>query len=115
MASNPAGKVATAVHDSTGNVFADLNLPESDELLYKAQIASAIASTIRKRGLTQVEAGKLIGADQAKVSSLLRGRLTDFSVDRLIRFLTLLGRDVELRISREVKSRPGRVRVTGAA
>jgi predicted XRE-type DNA-binding protein len=115
MASNPARKDATAVRDSTGNVFADLNLPESDELFYKAQIASAIAATIKKQGLTQVEAGKLIGADQAKVSLLLRGRLTAFSVDRLIRFLTLLGRDVEFKISRQVKSRPGRVRVTGAA
>jgi predicted XRE-type DNA-binding protein len=100
---------------SSGNVFADLGLPDSNELLLKAQIASEIARTLRERGLTQAEAGQLIGVDQAKVSALLRGRLNDFSVDRLIRFVTLLGRDIEFRISRPHKRRAGRVKVTSAA
>jgi predicted XRE-type DNA-binding protein len=99
----------------SGNVFADLGLPNHDELLFKAQIASEIARSVRDAKLTQVEAGKLMGVDQAKVSALLRGRLNDFSIDRLIRFLTLLGRDIEFRISRPHKRRNGRVKVTSAA
>lgn len=112
-AENP--KRGAGVVKSSGNVFADLDLPDSDELLLKAKIASEIARTLRDRGLTQAEAGKLIGVDQAKVSALVRGRLNDFSVDRLIRFITLLGRDIEFRISRPHKRRAGRVKVTSAA
>jgi predicted XRE-type DNA-binding protein len=108
-------KKTTRIIKGSGNVFADLGLPDSEELLFKAQIASEIARTLRDRGLTQVEAGKLIGVDQAKVSALLRGRLNDFSVDRLIRFVTLLGQDVEFRISRPHKRRTGRLKVTSAA
>lgn len=108
-------KKTTRIIKGSGNVFADLGLPNSEELLFKAQIASEIARSLRDRGLTQVEAGKLMGVDQAKVSALLRGRLDEFSIDRLIRFVILLGRDIEFRISRPHKRRAGRVKVTSAA
>jgi predicted XRE-type DNA-binding protein len=103
------------IFDSSGNVFADLNLPHSEEDMLKIEISRAIAATVRRRKLTQTEAAKLIGTDQAKLSALLRGRLKDFSVDRLIRYLLLLGRNIDIRISGSNIGRPGRVKVSQAA
>ena len=99
---------------SSGNVFADLGLPSAPEDMLKVDIARAIAGTIRKRNLTQAAAGKIIGVDQAKVSALLRGRLTGFSVERLVFFLLKLGRDVNIVISREHADREGQIRVKAA-
>ncbi len=104
-----------AVRESTGNVFADLGLPHGEEDMLKVEIAHAISATIRKRSLTQAAAGEIIGVDQAKVSALLRGRLTGFSLDRLLVFLVKLGRDVDIMISRGHKNREGAVRVRSAA
>ena len=103
------------VHESAGNVFADLGLPHDREDMLKVEIAHAISASIRKQGLTQTAAGEIIGVDQAKVSALLRGRLTGFSVERLIVFLVKLGRDVDIMISRAHKNREGAVRVKTAA
>lgn len=103
------------VHDSTGNVFADLGLPSSQEDMLKVSIAHAITETIRKRSLTQAAAGEILGVDQAKVSAVLRGRLAGFSVERLVMFLLKLGRDVNITISRTHKDREGTVRVKSAA
>jgi predicted XRE-type DNA-binding protein len=75
-------------------VFADLGLPNPEERLTKADLAMQIAAGIRARRLTQAKAAALFGIDQPKVSRLLRGPLSGFSTDRLIHFLTLLGRDV---------------------
>ena len=104
-----------AVHESSGNVFADLDLPHAREDMLKIEIAGAISATIRKRGLTQSAAGEIIGVDQAKVSALLRGRLTGFSLDRLLVFLVKLGRDVDITISRPHRGREGAMRVQSAA
>ena len=100
--------------ESSGNVFADLGLPCAPEDMLKVNIAHAIASTINKRKLTQAAAGAIIGVDQAKVSALLRGRLTGFSVERLVTFLVKLGRDVDITISREHAGREGKIRVKAA-
>jgi predicted XRE-type DNA-binding protein len=103
------------VTDSSGNVFADLDLAHGEEDMLKIHIALAITNTLRKRGLTQAEAAKLIGADQSKVSLILRGRLKGLSADRLIRYLVKLGRDVDVHISRRYADRPGRIRVRMSA
>lgn len=103
------------VTDSSGNVFADLGLPSTDKDMLKVRIAMAISATLEKRGLTQVEAAKLIGTDQAKVSALLRGRLKDFSIERLMMFLLLLGRDIEIRLSKAARNHKGRIKVRDAA
>lgn len=108
-------EVEPDVQSGSDNVFADLRLPSAGEDLIKANIAMAISATIAKRKLTQVAAGALIGVDQAKVSALLRGRLSGFSVERLLSFLVKLGRDVEITISREHRNREGRVRVKADA
>jgi predicted XRE-type DNA-binding protein len=69
---------------SSGNVFADLGLSNPEERLSKAQLASQINDIIEDRGLTQEEAAEILGTE--------RGRLAIFSIERLFRFLTLLGK-----------------------
>jgi predicted XRE-type DNA-binding protein len=83
---------------SSGNVFADLGLPNADELLIKAELAHQISELIEVRQLTQIAAAELLGIDQPKVSALMRGKLSGFSVERLFRFLNALGNNVEIRI-----------------
>lgn len=98
------------------NIFADLGLPNPDEHLAKAELASRIGEAIRQRRLTQAAAAQLLGIDQPKVSRLLRGYLTNFSAERLMHFLTLLGRDVEIVVKPTPRSRRrGHVRVVAAA
>ena len=80
----------------SGNVFADLGVARPQEALAKAELAHKISQTIERRGLTQAEAAKLLEIDQPKISALRRGRLAGFSLDRLVRFLVLLGNDVEI-------------------
>jgi predicted XRE-type DNA-binding protein len=104
------------VEVGSGNVFADLGLPNPEEHLAKAELASRIDAAIRQRRLTQAAAAELLGIDQPKVSRLLRGYLTNFSVERLMHFLTLLGRDVEIVVKPVPRSRrKGRLRVVEAA
>jgi predicted XRE-type DNA-binding protein len=102
------------VTEGSGNVFADLGLPEPDEDLTKAQLASHIRRVIKHRRLTQAAAASLIGIDQPKVSALLNGRLANFSSDRLMRLLTTLGQDVEITVRAKPCDRAhGRIRVVG--
>jgi predicted XRE-type DNA-binding protein len=84
---------------SSGNVFADLGLPNADEHLIKADIVIAIADIIKAKGLTQAEASKLIGLAQPDVSKLLRGHFTGYSFERLFGFLTALGENVKIAVS----------------
>ncbi len=82
--------------ESSGNVFADLGLPNSEERLAKAELARQIRVIIEERELTQVQAGAILGIAQPNISNLTRGRLSGFSIERLMQFLTLLGRDVRI-------------------
>jgi predicted XRE-type DNA-binding protein len=84
---------------SSGNVFADLELPNAEEQLFKTQLAVQIRRFIEQKGWTQGEAAEVIGLDQPKVSNLLRGRLAGFSVDWLLNVLNRHGHNVEVRIS----------------
>jgi predicted XRE-type DNA-binding protein len=90
---------------SSGNVFADLGVPNPEEALAKAELASKIASLLRERKLTQAKAAKLLGIDQPKVSNLLRGNLTGFSLERLMRLLLLLGQDIRIAVEAAPRSR----------
>lgn len=83
---------------SSGNVFADLGLPKPDELLAKAELAARIIQEIARRRLTQSEAAAILGIDQPKVSALKQGKLSGFSIERLMRFLLALGRDIEITV-----------------
>lgn len=90
---------------SSGNVFADLGLPNPEEALAKAELAHKITVLIRERGLTQAQAAKLLGVDQPKVSALIRGHLTGFSLERLMRFLLLFGQDIKITVKASPSSR----------
>jgi predicted XRE-type DNA-binding protein len=99
------------VTPGSGNVFADLDVPEPEEELTKAQLASLIRRAIKERRLTQAAAARLMGIDQPKVSALMNGRLVNFSSDRLMRLLTALGRDIEITIRPAPRSRgTGKIR-----
>ncbi len=91
-----AKRPLTAVTPSSGNVFADIGVPEADEELAKAQLATRIREIVRRSRLTQVAAAAVMGIDQPMVSALLSGRLANFSSERLMRLLTKLGQDVEI-------------------
>ena len=91
--------------ESSGNVFADLGLPDADQLLVKAGLVQQIANITAERHLTQVETARLLGTTQPKVSDLLAGKLSGFSLERLFRFLNALDRDVEIRVSPKPRGR----------
>ena len=81
---------------SSGNVFADVGLPNAEEHLVKAKLVFKIDGLMRERGLKQVEVAQLFGVKQPDVSKMLRGDFRQFSVERLMRFLVALGQDVEI-------------------
>ena len=80
----------------SGNVFADLGLPNPEQELLKAQLTLQIYKIIKARGLTQAQAGAVLGIKQPHVSALMRNRAGNFSVGRLFEFLTALGQDVRI-------------------
>jgi len=88
---------------STGNIFEDLGLPDSDGLAAKAALAHTISAIAANRRLTQAETARILGTTQPKVSDLFAGKLTGFSMERLIRYLNMLDRDVEI----IVRPKPG--------
>lgn len=94
---NTDEKITTTA--SSGNVFADLELPDADDLMAKANLALHIRRTIKARRMTQVQAASVLGIDQPKVSSIINGRLDGFSTERLMRFLNDLGCDVRISVS----------------
>jgi len=96
---------------SSGNVFADLNLPNADDLLAKAELAAKIVAEIQRRRLTQSQAAAILGIDQPKISALKQGKLTGFSIERLVRFLLRLGRDVEIKVKGGSRSKSAKLRV----
>jgi len=83
---------------SGGNIFADLNLPNPEELLAKAELVRQINRVIKKKKLTQKQAALALGIDQPKISALLSGKLAGFSLERLFRFLNALGQDVTIKV-----------------
>ena len=103
-----------AVTAGSDNVFRDLGLENSEELLAKARLAAHIVRILEERHLTQTQAAKLLGVDQPKVSQIYRGRLGDFSLERLLRFLTALHRDVRIVVDGVQRRRRGKVIVDAA-
>ena len=84
------------IEAGSGNVFADLGFPNAEEELLKAQLTVRIFQLIGERKLKQTEAAALLGTTQPQVSALMRCRAGAFSVERLMRFSTILGQDVEV-------------------
>src|SRR4051812_8904610 len=103
MAKRVARKSEVAAKRGSGNVFADLGLPHPEPELLKAQLTLRIYRLIKERELTQAAAGKVLGIKQPHVSLLMRNRSGNFSVGRLIEFLTALDQDVEVVVRRKRK------------
>lgn len=113
MSEKASTRVRTRFVSGSGNVFADVGLAEPEEAFAKARLAEAIVDTIERRGLTQMEAAELMGVDQPTVSKVANGRLDGFSQERLMRYLTALGDDVEIIVHRpERYEAEGRLTVT---
>ncbi len=102
----------TGITRGSKNVLADLGIEDAEELSTKMRLAVEIVRIIRERGLRQAQAARCLGIPQPKVSALMNYRLGGFSAEKLLRFLTALGRGVEIRIKKKPSSREaGKIRV----
>jgi len=90
---------------STGNLFADLGFPDAEERMAKVNLALQINILIKRKKLTQKQAAELLNIDQPKISALSTGKLSGFSLERLFRFLTILGQDIIINITPKARSK----------
>ena len=98
-------KRAATIAASSGNVFADLGDEHAPETLLKSRLAQRLAKVIEAKGLNQAQVAAALQIDQPKVSKILRGRLREFSTDRLFRFLNALDQDIQIVIKAKPASR----------
>ena len=101
------------VHRGSGNVFADLGLPDADKLKIKTGLVIEIRKAMRNLGLTQQDAAKRMGISQPKVSDMMRGNFTNLSERKLMDCLTQLGYDIEISV-RPAKAEIGHLMLTAA-
>ena len=103
------------VEFSSGNLWADIGRPDAKEALARAELMSRVTDIIRERRLTQARAAELLGTNQPTVSDLMRGKMSRFSLERLIAFLNALDQDVEITVRTRpaASSRGARFVVTG--
>jgi phage-related protein/predicted XRE-type DNA-binding protein len=106
-------KNVARVTEGSGNVFADLGLPNPEQEMLKAQLTLQIYTILKGHGMTQVEIAKILGVQQPQVSLLMRNRAGNFSVGRLMEFLTALRQDVEITV-RPTRKEHGAVSVFSA-
>jgi predicted XRE-type DNA-binding protein len=95
-----------AVTESSGNVFADLEILSPEEALAKAELTRAISLIVEAERLTQAQVADLLGIDQTAVSALLLGHLNTFSIDTLLTYLLALDRDVDIIVKPKSAARP---------
>lgn len=101
----------TRVEFGSGNVFADLGFDNPEEMLAKARLVSEMQKAIKKKKLTQTEAAEILGLTQPKLSILLKGQFKGYSTDRLIRFLRVLGQDVDIFVTPKPRNRQAHLHV----
>ncbi len=89
----------------SGNLFIDLGFPDAEERMAKVNLALQINTLIKRKKLTQKQAAELLDIDQPKISALSTGKLAGFSLERLFRFLTILGQDIIINIAPKVRSK----------
>lgn len=97
------------VHRGSRNVFADLGFADPDDMRLRADLVQQLREIMTKRKLTQSGAAELLGIRQPDLSALLRGRLTKYSLERLLKFMTILDRDVRITVSQKPRNRPARI------
>ncbi len=93
------------IERGSGNVFADIGMPDARDHLVKAQLVTRIRDVVRKRKLTQEVAGEIIGLKQPDMSKMLRGEFRGYSIERLLDFLVAFGHDVEIVIKPSVRGK----------
>ena len=93
------GNTETGIEEGSANVYTDLDRPDTDEMLLKAQLASRIGEAIKRRKLTQLAAAEITGLPQPKLSGLLRGQFRGVSEAKMLHCLTRLGRDARIVVS----------------
>jgi predicted XRE-type DNA-binding protein len=104
------------VEAGSGNVFADLELPDAEGRLLKSSIVIELHRLIQERGLTQTAAAKKLGISQGDLSHILRGRFDAYSAERLIRMLTVFEQDIDIVMRpRKKRGAPGRITFKTAA
>ncbi len=86
------------------NVFADLGCVDAEEKLAKAELCFIINNIVKERKLTQKHAAKILGVDQPKISALMNGKLSGFSIERLFGFLRALDQRIDIVVSRNPHS-----------
>ncbi len=111
---SPVTREKVKIEHGSGNVFADLGRPDADAQLLKAELVTRIDRIIRRSRLTHTQAAELLGLSQPDVSSLLQGNFRDYSVERLLRVLAALGRDVDIVIRKPTGHRPSRLSIEAA-
>lgn len=100
------------IEEGSTNVYADLGIPNADEMQVKAQLASQIGEVIKVRKWKQDQAAEVLGMSQSKVSKMLRGQFRDISETKMLECLTRLGLDVQIVIGADsYPTTPGRVSV----
>jgi len=92
------------IEEGSGNVYADLKMPDGEAMYVKARLASKIGDIIRHRHLTQQQAAETLGITQPKLSGLLRGQFRGISEAKMIECLNRLGRDVEIVVRKAPRS-----------
>jgi predicted XRE-type DNA-binding protein len=97
-------KKTNRVTRSSGNIFADLGLPDAEQHEHKARLAIVIGQRIEQLALTQQSAAKRMGVSQPDVSNILRGRFEGFSLERLLDCALALGNDVEIKVKRPARA-----------
>ncbi len=93
------------IEKGSDNVYADLGMADSEEMLVKAQLSMKIGEIIKHRKITQIEAARILGMPQPKLSNMLRGQFRGISESKMLECLTRLGRDVQIVVKAPSKSR----------
>jgi predicted XRE-type DNA-binding protein len=102
----------TSINQGSTNVYADLESPDSEQMLLKAQLAEKISQIIQRRHLTQTEAASILGIPQSKLSLILRGQFRGVSELKMLECLNRLGRDVQIVIKKAPRTKvQGRISV----
>ena len=105
------------IEKGSNNVYADIGMPDAGEMLVKAHLAAKIGEIVKQRHLTQQQAAEILGMTQPKLSNMLRGQFRGISEARMLDCLNRLGRDVEIVVRKETRSKhagAGRTRVVFA-
>lgn len=105
------------IEKGSNNVYADLGMPDSGEMLVKAHLAAKIGEIVKQRHLTQQQAAEVLGMTQPKLSNMLRGQFRGISEARMLDCLNRLGRDVEIVVRKATRSKhagAGRTKVVFA-